>query len=75
MSLPPVRRPGRSALYDEDFLDELRENPGEWRWFENRDTRPSYGYAKKTIEGLQVATRKDEYGTYDVYARIERREA
>lgn len=68
--LPPVERE-RSRLYDEDFVQAMRDSPREWFFVEGeRPSRPSYAWAKKKIDGLEVATRKSLYGDYEVYARI-----
>lgn len=70
VKLPPVKRPNRSRLYDEDFQRALEEHLGDWFYLETRKHRPSYGWARKRIDGLEVSTRKNGEGGYDVYARL-----
>lgn len=68
--LPPLAH-SRSRLYEEEFIDKMKTRRGEWFLVEEgREIRPNYGWAKRKIEGLEVATRKNSSGTHDVYARL-----
>lgn len=70
--LPPVVTSSRrSRLYEESFQDAMRKSPGEWFFVETRSIRPSYPWAKQKIDGLRIATRKNDDGDIDVYAMID----
>lgn len=73
VDLPPiVTSSRRSPLYDEEVLEELRSDPGQWYLIESDlEKRPSLSWARQTIEGLQLSTRSNENGLFDLYAKID----
>lgn len=73
VALPPIiTTPKRSALYDEDVLEQLHSDPGQWYLIEtDLEKRPSLSWARQTIEGLRVSTRVNDKGLFDLYAMIE----
>lgn len=73
VDLPPiVTTPKRSPLYDEDVLEQLRSDPGQWYLIESDlENRPQLSWARQNIEGLRVSTRSNGNGLFDLYAMID----
>ena len=70
--LPPVDyKVERSSLYSDEVQAQLKSDLGVWHKVEEgRSTRPSYHWAKQRFPGLQVATRRQEDGTFETWARF-----
>lgn len=67
---PPERKPPqRGAIYDEDTLNQLREDPGSWYLVEkDAPSRPSTWQPRQKHPELELTTEATGKG-YNLYAR------